>query len=217
MSSFPDQWSIRIGAAQDALKRSRYAFLAATVISGAFGIAAYNEAFSWDRQMYKAIEEQAFNPNEIVTPTNKNPLKLKLKCQDGKRVQESPKEEEWDAASEEAWKAASPATRLAADQLCSIKKMRVEEVYKRWQNNISIASSLLGISLSADDTYLLGGLIISGLLMWSFYTARRENHLITELIYDVLHIHESAEKKNLLIDAVFHGISSYTVFINASR
>lgn len=49
MSGSLDPWEIRIKAAQESLQRSRYAFLAATVISIAFAILCYNETLSWDR------------------------------------------------------------------------------------------------------------------------------------------------------------------------
>jgi hypothetical protein len=59
-----DQWSIRIEAGQAAQTRSRFAFLASTVISVALIIAIFNFEFSWLRNL--AVSDQPTSTEETV-------------------------------------------------------------------------------------------------------------------------------------------------------
>jgi hypothetical protein len=201
MSDYPDQWSIRIGAAQEALKRSRYAFLAATIVSGAFVIATYNEAFSWDRQMMKALESDWASTKPPKTGENKP------QCDSIGKLSSIPKYDQDHLVWEK---------REVGDALCNIQKLRTEEIYKRWQKDVVASNSLLGIALNGDDTFLLGGFIIPALLMWSFYAMRRENHIIADLISDAVALKDNMKNRQELLESVFHGVTSYTVFITLS-
>jgi hypothetical protein len=72
-------------------------------------------------------------------------------------------------------------------------------------NRITI--SLMGVNIGMSDAAVLGSASLCIITVWWFYAARRENHLIAELLTDATRAQTLEEKVY-----VYHGITSYTVF-----
>ncbi len=86
------------------------------------------------------------------------------------------------------------------------------EVKKEFLRNHTIYNSLIGISIDVNDAPVLGALSLFILTMWFFYSMRRENHLIAGLVSDAV-----AENDEDIMRYVYHGISSFLVFITITQ
>jgi hypothetical protein len=82
-----------------------------------------------------------------------------------------------------------------------------KDLLKNWIESGRMKISVLGVDLGGSDATILGSLGLFILTTWFFYCIRRENHLIGNLLIDANENHD-----NDLMLAVYHGITSYTVF-----
>ncbi len=79
-----------------------------------------------------------------------------------------------------------------------------------WIASRTISVPLLGIRIGIADANILGGFSLLVISLWFFYSMRRENHLVGELLQDTKEA--PAETR----DYIFHGISAYLVFTSLS-
>jgi hypothetical protein len=82
-----------------------------------------------------------------------------------------------------------------------------KDLIKNWIDTGRLNISLLGVAVGGSDASLVGSVALYILTTWFFYCIRRENHLIGRLLTEA---HEKQDRD--LIRAVYHGITSYTVF-----
>jgi hypothetical protein len=92
-------------------------------------------------------------------------------------------------------------------QLPPIQQEMHKDLRKSWIENSRLRIALLGIDIAGTDATLLGSVSLYIISLWFFYSMRRENHLIANLLIDA---DRSTDQEIKL--AVYHGIASYTVF-----
>jgi hypothetical protein len=179
-------WPLRVENAQEALRRSRYAFIAATVLAVAMIVAEFNSHFSWYRQFALNLDNDTFqgvgHPNPKIATKPDVPTEPFLTA----RALRQPTD-------------ASVTTELQKAMLHD------------WVESKRVAIGLLGVNIGMSDAAILGSLSLWILATWFYYAVRRENHLIGRLLIDASH-EDDPETHRL----VFFGISDYTVFITVT-
>ena len=94
-----------------------------------------------------------------------------------------------------------------SDEITQIMKA---ELLKGWIQSLFISVPLLGIRFSVNDGSILGGLAFTVLAIWRFFSSRRENQLIGDLLIDA-----SKEAKRVQT-FVYHGIIGSQVFTSVT-
>jgi hypothetical protein len=75
-----------------------------------------------------------------------------------------------------------------------------------WASSTSMNVNLLGIHVSASDATPLGGIAITFLTLWLFYSVKRENRIVGTLLRD------TRDSTVAIMDVAYSGIVSYMVF-----
>jgi hypothetical protein len=83
-----------------------------------------------------------------------------------------------------------------------------QELLKEWVRSRMISVSSLGIQVGVDDAPQLGALTLLIIMIWYYFSVRRENYTIASLL------NETRDESTALRWMVFHGINSQTVFTN---
>lgn len=95
---------------------------------------------------------------------------------------------------------------LAADTVRSVaEKAFIEAAIKA--NRVTV--SLLGVDFGMSDAAVLGSVGLWILVLWLFFSARRENHLVGKLLGDASRYDDAATRA-----MVFHGTASQMVFLS---
>ena len=82
---------------------------------------------------------------------------------------------------------------------------------KNWVESMLINVPVLGIRFSISDASVIGSASLTVIAIWLFYTLRRENHAIGQLLH--LAKDESQNTKAF----VYHGVSATQVFATTSK
>lgn len=154
MSNHDSLLLIRLQGAGEAQKRSRLAFLAATIVSLAFIIACWNAYLSW----YRGFAE--------------------MRC----------------------W----PAGQQITEEL-------QKHLVQHWVESQMIGVPFLGVMIGVSDLAVLGSLSLFIITIWFYYSMRRENHTIGQLLRDTLD--QARETREM----VLHGVAAYLVFTSISK
>ena len=86
-----------------------------------------------------------------------------------------------------------------------------EHLIEEWVKSQMIDIPVLGIHIGMSDAAPLGGLGVFILAIWLYYSTRRENRTIGELLIDTLK--ESPDVRS----RIFHAIASYLVFLTIAK
>lgn len=75
-----------------------------------------------------------------------------------------------------------------------------------------VTVSLLGIDFGMSDAAVLGSIALWILVLWLFFSSRRENHLVGKLLVDASQSTDAATRA-----LVFHGVASQMVFLSITN
>jgi len=144
----------RVEGAQESIKRSRWVFLALTIVSLSFLITAWNAYGSWTREIPLTIH--SWTDDTVVAHLQ-------------------------------------------------------QHLTEEWVKSQMIDVPVLGIHIGISDAAPLGGFGILILSIWFYFSTRRENRTIAELLIDTLHEPDETRSR------IFHSIASYLVFLTIAK
>jgi hypothetical protein len=103
----------------------------------------------------------------------------------------------------------TPEASVTAD----LQKAALEE----WVQSQRVTIGLLGVNIGVTDAAVLGSLSLWILVIWFFYSVRRENHLIGRLLIDASLLSKEDSQREDLQKRIFYGISDYMVFLTITH
>jgi hypothetical protein len=92
-----------------------------------------------------------------------------------------------------------------------VTKDAQQKLTEEWVRSLKVSIPILGIYVGISDGSVLGALSLYIISTWLFFSVRRENHIIGELLQDTQGC--SWEVQNM----VFHGVVVYSVFTTATK
>lgn len=88
-----------------------------------------------------------------------------------------------------------------------------QKIIENWVESQTISVPFLGITIGVSDASVFGSIGLLIISIWFFLSIRRENHVIGFLLKDTMEMKYSS----LTRQWIYHGISSYMVFVNITR
>lgn len=92
-----------------------------------------------------------------------------------------------------------------------VTKEAQKYITEEWVKSLKISIPVLGINVGIGDAVVLGSLSLLIISIWLFFSVRRENHTIGLLLQ------ETQDCDAAMLNRVFHGVISYSVFTTVSR
>jgi hypothetical protein len=86
-----------------------------------------------------------------------------------------------------------------------------QHLTEEWVKSQMIDIPVLGIHIGISDAAPLGGFGVFILSIWFFFSTRRENRTIAELLIDTLHDTDEVRAR------IFHSVASYLVFLTIAN
>ncbi|HQU83101.1 MAG TPA: hypothetical protein PKY59_08260 [Pyrinomonadaceae bacterium] len=84
----------------------------------------------------------------------------------------------------------------------------------QWIQNQVVSNGVLGIRVSSYDLSVVGSACLIVIMVWYFFSQRRENKTIVSLLRDVYKEYELKIIDKKVCETVYHGIAQSLVFIN---
>ena len=218
---------IRINEIKDATQRSRFVFVVLTIVASTVLIALWNGILSWDRDM--AFPEKSSNSNGHVVEKNAGSDMSQgdesvsrasgLKGQVVKNSSDSDlSQKRQDIVRQPSADRVvinvtgnPPAEKNADDELIQRNQ---ETVRQEWLKNLTISVGLLGIRISGTDLAVVGGFTFTVIMVWFFFSQRRENRAIVGLLRYCFRGYSNKQLGKNVCNLVYEGIVQSIVFID---